>query len=197
MTKGPLIILSGPSGAGKSTVIERLLKLEKRPLRLSVSATTRARRPAEEPGVHYHFWTRERFREGVAAGAFLEYAEVFGNCYGTPRAEVEALRAQGFGVLLDIDVQGAAQVRTRCPDAVSIFLRACRDDEEELETLEKRLRERGTETEESLRRRLEGARRELAQAGAYDYQVVNDDLDRAVADVAAVIEANWKGRSHA
>src|SRR6516164_7140209 len=100
MTKGPLIIVSGPSGSGKSTLIRRLLASPEPPLRLSVSATTRARRPGEEDGVHYYFWTHERFREGIQAGAFLEWAEVHGNYYGTPKAEVEPYRERGIGVIL-------------------------------------------------------------------------------------------------
>src|SRR4051794_1735216 len=118
---GPLIILSGPSGSGKSTIVARLLQAADSPLRLSVSATTRPPRPGERDGVHYHFWTRERFQREIEAGGFLEWAEVFGNYYGTPRSEVEPFRARGVGVILDIDVQGAAQVRAQCPDAVSIF----------------------------------------------------------------------------
>jgi guanylate kinase len=192
MSKGPLIILSGPSASGKSTVIGRLLACPDPPLRLSVSATTRPRRDYEQEGVHYYFWTPERFAQGVKAGEFLEWATVWGNCYGTPKAEVEAYRQRGVGVILDIDVQGAAQVRQACPDAVSIFLHAAPGDvDEELQTLEKRLRERGTETEEVIRRRLAGARNELARAGEYDYQVINDDLDRAVAEVLRIIKDRW------
>ena len=194
MGKGPLIILSGPTASGKSTVICRLLACPDLPLRLSVSATTRPKRDYEQEGVHYHFWTRERFEQGVQAGEFLEWATVWGNYYGTPKAEVETYRERGVGVILDIDVQGAAQVRRACPDAVSIFLHAAAGDvEEELQTLEKRLRARGTETEEVMRRRLAGARLELARAGEYDYQVINDDLDRAVADVLRIIKAHWEG----
>src|SRR5262245_3982086 len=120
MGKGPFIILSGPSGSGKSTVICRLLACPDPPLRLSVSATTRPRRDYEQEGVHYHFWTRERFQQGIQAGEFLEWATVWDNYYGTPKAEVEAYRQRGVGVILDIDVQGAAQVRRTCPDAVAI-----------------------------------------------------------------------------
>lgn len=180
--KGPLIIISGPSGSGKSTIVSRLLEEEGPRLRLSVSATTRAPRPGEVDGQHYHFWTRERFQREIAAGSFLEWAEVFGNLYGTPKAEVEPYRERGIGVLLEIDVQGAAQVRAACPDAVSIFLKA-----PSLEVYEERLRRRGTESEEVIRRRVEEARRELAHAGEYDYQVVNDDLERAVRATREII----------
>src|SRR5262245_32854062 len=116
MDKAPLIILSGPSGSGKSTVICGLLAPGDLRLRLSVSVTTRPPRPGERDGVHYYFWTRERFEAERAAGGFLEWAEVHGNCYGTLRREVEPYREQGWGVILDIDVQGAAQVRVQCPD---------------------------------------------------------------------------------
>jgi guanylate kinase len=192
MSKGPLIILSGPSGSGKSTVIRRVLAAAGPLLRLSISATTRAARDREQDGRDYHFWTRERFLEGVTAGRFLEWAEVFGNYYGTPRDEVEPFRERGIGVILDIDVQGAAQVRQQCPDAVSIFLRTS-----SLEILEQRIRDRGTETEESIGKRLAGARVELARAGEYDYQVVNDDLETAVAAVRAVIQRQFERSSHA
>ncbi len=180
--KGPLIILSGPSGSGKSTVIRRLLAAGDLPLRLSVSATTRPPRPGERDGEHYWFWPRAQFEKERDAGGFLEWAEVYGNYYGTLRREVEPVRAQGRGVLLDIDTKGWEQVKRLCPEAVSIFLRTS-----SLETYEKRLRERGTESEEALQRRLAGARAELARAPEYDYQVINDDLDSAVAQLRTVV----------
>jgi guanylate kinase len=188
--KGPLIILSGPSGSGKSTLVQRLLATSDLPLRLSVSATTRPPRPGEVDGAHYHFWTRERFDQEVAAGAFLEWALVHGrDCYGTLIREVEPYRGQGMGVVLDIDVQGAEQVRRRYPgNHVSIFLRAA-----SLEEYERRLIARGTESPEAIARRLETARRELAGAGAYDHQVVNDVLERAVAEVEAIVREQFKG----
>ena len=183
MAQGPLIILSGPAGAGKSTVIRRLLAESGLPLRLSVSATTRPPRPGEKEGVDYYFWTRERFVQQVAAGAFLEWAEVHGsNLYGTLRSEVDGYRAKGLGVLLDIDVKGAEQVRRSSPDNVSIFLRA-----PSWEVYEQRLRKRHTESEESIARRLVTARAELARQGEYDHVVVNDDLAAAVARLRGLI----------
>jgi guanylate kinase len=185
MTKGPLIILSGPSGSGKSTVIDRVLAdLSSASLRLhlAVSATTRAPRQGEVDGHDYYFWTSQRFHEEVHAGAFLEWAEVFGHSYGTLRSEVEPYRAQGTGVILEIDVQGAAQVRRLYSDSVSIFLRTS-----SLQAYEDRLRKRGADNEEVMRRRLAGAERELSHAAEYHYQVINDDLESAVAEVKAIV----------
>jgi guanylate kinase len=187
-----LFILSGPSGSGKSTVLRRLLALPHPPMRLSVSATTRQPRVNEQDGVHYHFWTRERFEAAIGADEFLEWADVFGNCYGTLRSEVEPFRLQGIGVFLDVDVQGAAQVRERCPDAVTIFLRAS-----SLDAYEKRLRSRGTESEEAIQRRLAGARRELARSGEYQYTVINDDLDTAVTELLALVRFHFERNEHA
>lgn len=183
MKKGPLIVLSGPSGSGKSTLIGRLLKESPWPLRLSVSVTTRPPRPRERPGVHYHFWSRDEFLAEVARDGFLEWADVFGNCYGTLKMEVEPYREQGQGVLLDIDVKGWEQVRQKCPDAVAIFLRAS-----SMAVYEERLRRRGTESEASLQRRLKGAAAEEARIHEYHHQVVNDDLDQALNDLRALIE---------
>jgi guanylate kinase len=182
MVPGPLIIMSGPSGSGKSTLIDRLLRERTWPLRLSVSVTTRAPRAGERDGVHYHYWPRERFLQAQQAGGFLEWAEVFGNYYGTLKQEVEPHRAQGWGVLLDIDVKGWQQVKQQCPEALSIFLRTS-----SLDVLEQRLRQRQSETEESLRRRLQGAREELVFAPLYDHQVINDDLEAALADVRGLL----------
>jgi len=182
MRRGPLIILSGPSGAGKSTVIRRLLQRFPNKLRLSVSATTRPKRQGEQEGVDYYFWDRDRFEAEVARGSFLEWAEVHGNLYGTPRSEVDRFRDQGIGVILDIDVQGADQVRAHGDDHVSLFLRTS-----SLQVLEERLRGRGTEREESIQRRLKNARAELTRADSYHHQVVNDDLETAVADLSDIV----------
>lgn len=182
----PLVILSGPSGSGKSTVIEHLLKDGRRPMRLSVSATTRQPRPRERDGVHYHFWTRERYEKEIAAGGFLEWAEVYGKFYGTPRSEVEPYRARGIGVILDIDVQGAKQVRRQIPDALSIFLVT-----PTWEDCERRLRLRHTESEAELATRLATARREMEQQNEYDHVVVNDKLEVAVAMVRDLISARF------
>jgi guanylate kinase len=189
---GPLIILSGPAGSGKSTIIRRLLEEKTWPLRLSVSVTTRTPRPGEVEGVHYYFRSKDFFRAEVEAGEFLEWADVFGNNYGTLKREVEPHRLQGTGVLLDIDVKGWEQVRRCCPDAVSIFVRTS-----SMETYEKRLRDRNTETEAALARRLEGAKQELTRAAEYDYQVINDDLDKALADIRTILGPLFERKNHA
>ncbi len=191
-SRGPLVILSGPSGCGKSTVIDRLMARGDLPLRLSVSATTRPRRPGEQEGVHYHFWTRDQFERELHKGAFLEHAQVHGNYYGTLRREVEPSRQRGIGVLLDIDVQGAEQVRRQCSDQYSIFLRP-----PSLATLEARLRSRGTEDEAAVERRLAAARHELDRAGEFDEIVVNDDLEKAVADIHAILVRQFEGGKNA
>jgi guanylate kinase len=180
---GPLIIVSGPSGSGKSTLIRRLLEKKTWPMRLSVSATTRSIRPAEQEGVHYHFCSEAEFLKEKDAGGFLEWAKVHDHYYGTPMKEVTPFRANGIGVLLEIDVQGAEQVRQRCPDAVSIFIRTSR-----FEMLEERLRQRHTENETALQKRLTNARAELARAKEYQHQVINDDLDAALASMRLILD---------
>jgi len=190
--RGPLIILSGPSGSGKSTALARLLAQADLPLHLSVSATTRKPRPGEMEGFHYYFWSRERFLRERDAGAFLEWAEVHEQYYGTLKSEVEPNRSQGKGVILDIDVQGAAQVRQLYPDSVSIFLRTS-----SLGAYEERLRRRATEDEAAIQRRLAAARRELEHAAGYDYQVINDDLDAAVAQLRAIVQGLMQRENHA
>jgi guanylate kinase len=179
---GPLIILSGPSGSGKTTIVNRLRAMPELRLRPSISATTRPKREGEVDGQQYYFLTPEEFERRRRAGEFLEWAEVHGHMYGTPRQAVEDLRKQGHTVVLVIDVQGAAQVRPKCTDATSIFLTVS-----SVDTLEHRLRDRHTEDEASLRRRLANAREELRRAGEFTHQVLNDDLERAVADVRTII----------
>ncbi len=186
MAKGPLFIVSGPSGSGKSTLIDLLLRDQDLPMHLSVSATTRSPRPNEVDGRHYHFWTKERFLAEREAGAFLEWAEVHGHYYGTLRGEVDSHRNAGVGVILDIDVQGAEQVREKCPDCVTVFLRA-----QSWEVYEERLRKRHTEDEASIARRLETARAELARAGEYHYQILNDNLEEAVRQLNAIVQRHF------
>jgi guanylate kinase len=182
MALGPLIIVSGPSASGKSTLIAALLAEKTWPLRLSVSATTRTRRPGEIDGVHYHFWSREQFQGERNRGGFLEWAEVHGNWYGTPAAEVIPYRAQGTGVILDIDTKGREQVARLCADAASIFLRTS-----SMAEYERRLRARGTENEEQIQRRLRAAETEHARAGEYNFQVINDELPAALAQLRAIV----------
>ena len=182
MNKGKLLVLSGPSGCGKSTVIRALMQ-ERSDIDFSVSATTRAPRPGETDGKDYFFVSRERFAEMVERGELLEHAEFVGNCYGTPRDAVLRKLEAGRHVLLDIEVQGAAQVKEAMPECVSVFLAP-----PSLEELERRLRSRGTETEEKIRGRLETAVRELAVADRYDQTVVNDVPQRAAAEIGALLD---------
>lgn len=185
--RGKLIVLSGPSGSGKSTLVRRVLEYQDVPLRLSVSATTRAPRPGENNGQQYWFWTPEQFEQAIAAGAFLEWADVFGHRYGTLKSEVDPYLEQGVSVLLEIDVQGARQVHQLRPDALMVFLRTST-----LAEYEKRLRARGTEDEVAIQRRVAGAQCELAEASHYDHEIINDDLESAVRDFRTLLQG-WGG----
>lgn len=179
------IILAGPSGAGKTTIRDRLLAGPGGArFRFSVSMTTRGVRPGEREGVDYTFASREAFEALAARGDMLEHATVHGELYGTPRSNLTAARQEGVHLLLDIDVQGARQVRAAEPSVASIFLVPPSGDR-----ILERLARRGSETSEQLRRRLESARAELDAAPEFDYLVVNDDLDRAVARVRAIVDA--------
>ena len=181
---GRVVILSGPSGAGKTTVVRELLRSSPVPLVLSVSATTRGPRAGELDGREYHFLSHAEFAAKRAAGEFLECKEVFGrgDWYGTLRSAVTSGLEQGKWVLLEIDVEGAMAVREQFPDCVMIFLHPG-----SLAELERRLRGRGTDSEESIRRRLEVAGGELSRASEYRYQVVNETPEQAVADICAVL----------
>lgn len=186
---GLLVVLAGPSGVGKGTVRERVFE-ELPDARLSVSATTRPARPGEEPGVHYDFVDREDFERRITEGELLEWAEYVGNLYGTPLRQVEEQVAAGHVVFLDIEVQGALQVKQRKPDALMIFLVP-----PSWEELERRLRSRGTEDESTMRQRLHTAREELAQQERFDLVLVNDDVDRCAGDVLeAIHEARTEDR---
>lgn len=183
MRRGNLFVISGPSGAGKGTLVSRLMEAVP-DARLSISATTRKPREGEVDGVHYHFITRDEFMELVDEDGFLEWAEFAGNCYGTPRSFVEQSMAKGAQVILEIEVQGAFQLREKMPDAHLVFI-----EPPSLEVLEERLRGRGTEDEEAVQRRLATARVELSRKMEYDIRLVNDDLERAVDELIAIVNA--------
>jgi guanylate kinase len=177
---GRLIVISGPSGAGKSTVVGRLLARPDLRLEVSVSATTRSPRSGEVADRDYVFLTREQFES--LRGGMLESAEVHGHYYGTPSAPVRRSMAEGRCVVLVIDVQGGFQVRRTVPGALLIFV-----EPPSLESLEKRLRSRGTDDDATIARRLANARRELDAAQSYDVHVINDELDRAVEELASIL----------
>ena len=176
-----LFVISGPSGAGKGTLVARVR--EQLPdLGLTVSATTRAPRAGEVDGVDYHFLTDEEFTRRVAAGDFLEWAQVHDHRYGTLRSEVDRNLASGHSLILEIDVQGALNVKCRFPDAVLVFI-----EPPSLEVLRERLIGRGSETAASLELRLADAEREMRLADRYDARVVNDDLDRATDELVSIL----------
>lgn len=182
-----LIVISGPSGSGKTTVVQRLLQAEPQRLVLAVSATTRPQRAGETAGKSYHFMPLEEFERRREAGEFLECAEVYpGQWYGTLQSEVAPRLTQGKSVILEIDVQGALSVLQQYPDAVTVFI-----EPPSLEVLEQRLRDRRTETEAAIQRRLATARQELSQAAWYRYRIVNCDLDETIEQVLDVLRRCW------
>lgn len=181
--RGILFIISAPSGAGKTSLVKALLA-EAGNLTVSVSHTTRPMRPGEEDGVHYHFVDVPTFEAMVAEGAFLEYARVFDNYYGTAAAAVESQLAAGRDLVLEIDWQGARQVRERFPEAVGIFVLP-----PSRSALEERLRGRGQDSDEVIARRMRDARSESAHYGEYDYLVINDRFEEALAQLRAVVTA--------
>jgi guanylate kinase len=178
---GHLIVVSGPSGAGKGTLVKEVLPRVP-DLCLSISATTRPPRAGEEEGVDYFFVDAEEFDRMMADGGLLEWAGVHGNRYGTPKASVDKAVAAGKTVLLEIDVQGADQVRALRPDTHLVFVTA-----PSLEDLKQRMKERGAESEEQVRGRLERAREELQLAGRYEHVIVNDDVSRAARELETTI----------
>lgn len=186
-----LFVISGPSGAGKGTLLAELRK-QRPDLGLTVSATTRSPRPGEVDGISYYFLSDEEFRRRIAAGEFVEWAEVHGHLYGTLVSEVKRLLAKGHSLVLEIDVQGALNVRKVYPDAVLIFI-----EPPSLQALEERLRGRGTEDEASIELRLKNARHEMELADQYDARIVNDTVDRAAQELGSVMRRfEMDGGSH-
>ena len=181
--RGKLLVISGPSGAGKSTVVAKAIE-GRTDICFSTSVTTRSPRPGEVHGREYFFVNFERFREMVENDELLEHAEYVANRYGTPRSYVEKRLEEGMNVLLDIEVQGARQVRKKMPEAILIFIAP-----PSLVELERRLRGRGTDTERAIEGRLIRARQEYQEADFYDYLIINDDVDKAAAKLNAIIEA--------
>lgn len=181
--RGFLVVLSGPSGAGKNTLLNRVLpKMEG--LIYSVSATTRPPRPGERDGVDYYFLGHDTFQEWIDRGEFLEWAEFAGYRYGTPRRFIDESLAKGLTVITDIDIQGARQIREKLSDGVFVFLMP-----PSVEELENRLQGRGTDSDETIRRRMQIASQEMAAVKDYDYWILNDDLDKACETLISIIRA--------
>ena len=183
MARGLLIVVSGASGTGKGTVCKKILN-DLPEVAYSISATTRAPRPGEVDGKEYYFLDVDEFKSWIADGKFLEYAEVYGNFYGTPLNKIEERLNRGEDILLEIDVQGALNVKKKCPEGIYIFLLP-----PSVEELKRRIEGRGTETPESLSRRLKNAVAEIKIGTEYDYVVVNDTIDNAVAQIKSIIAA--------
>lgn len=181
--KGRLIVISGPSGAGKSTVVAKAVA-ERDDVCFSTSVTTRKPRTGETNGKEYFFVELDRFREMIENGELLEHAEYCANSYGTPKAYIEQKTAEGFNVLLDVEVQGARQINEKKPDAVKIFIIP-----PSIEELRKRLEKRGTDTQRAIEARLIRAEQEYAEADFYDYIIINDDADKAAKELSAIITA--------
>ena len=181
---GTLFIVSAPSGAGKSSLTAKLLEADK-DIHMSVSYTTRAPRPGEVDGRNYHFVDKARFMSMLERGEFLESAEVHGNHYGTSNAWIDAQRAAGRDILLEIDWQGAQQVRRLVPDAIGIFILP-----PSLAELERRIRARGQDSEEVLRRRLAAAGEEMSHAVEFEYVIINNDFEEAQRDLIAIVRAS-------
>jgi len=180
--RGKLLVVSGPSGSGKTSIAQEILKRNPS-LSFSVSATTRAMRTGERDGRDYYFLNREEFLRRVAAGEFVEWEQLYGNFYGTLKRETEKALRQGKRLLFDVDVKGALSIKRQFPEAVLIFIAP-----PSLEILQQRLRNRHTEDEAALARRLERVPLELEQGKEFDHRVVNDDLGRAIAEVEAIVQ---------
>ena len=181
MKKGLLIVFSGLSGVGKGTILKELMPMEDLNLAYSVSMTTRAPREGEVEGVNYFFVTKKRFLEAIRNGELLEHARFVDNDYGTPKKYVEEMREQGKNVILEIEIKGAKQIMKKCPDALSIYIVP-----PSIEELERRLRERGTEDEETIMKRISKAKKEMKDTAFYEHVVCNDVLEVAVQEVREI-----------
>ncbi len=182
--RGRLVLYTGSSGVGKGTILEELKKRDPN-IKVSISNTTRNKRNGEIDGVHYNFVTREQFEKLIKENGYLEYAEYCDNYYGTPKKAVEDMLDEGYTVILEIEVQGGLQIMKKHPDVLSIFILP-----PSMDVLEKRLRSRGTEDEETIQKRLEQAKNEITFKDKYRYNVVNAELDKAVDQVLDIIHKN-------
>ncbi len=182
--QGTLFIISAPSGAGKTSLVNALVR-DTNHLKLSISHTTRKKRPNEIEGYHYHFISEEKFQQKVAAGDFLEYARVFGNYYGTSQESVEKMLSEGHDVILEIDWQGAQQIKQVMPDSVSVFILP-----PSLEALRERLQSRGEDDEDTINHRMEKAISEISHFDEADYLVINDDFEDALKSLKAIVRCH-------